>query len=45
MNAALPLAAFPLAGKLDKSSGFALAVVMGLAFYLAARNKQQPNTK
>ncbi len=41
----LPLAAFPIAGKLNKSSGFAMALVLGLAFYLAARNSPQPGQK
>lgn len=44
MSAALPLAAFPVAGKLNKSSGFAMALVLGLAFYLAARNKPQTDS-
>ncbi len=42
---ALPLAAFPVAGKAEKSTGFALALVLGLAFYLAARAQQQTKAK
>jgi len=35
----LPLAAFPIAGKVAQSSGFVFAVLIGLALYLAAKNK------
>lgn len=48
MNAPLPLAAFPVGAVSGKQAGFVVAVLVGLAFYLAARanandpKKQKP---
>jgi len=37
----LPLSAFPLAANATKSSGFVFAVLIGLAFYMAAQKKAE----
>jgi len=37
----LPLNAFPIAANTTKSSGFALAVMIGLALFISAQNKNQ----
>lgn len=37
MSAPLPLAAFPVGAASSKQAGFVVAVLVGLAFYLAAR--------
>ncbi len=42
---ALPIAAFPVATKVAGSSPFVFAVLVGLALYLAAQNKQPQNNK
>ncbi len=35
----LPLSAFPIAANATKSSGFTFAVLIGLALYMANKNK------
>lgn len=35
----LPLAAFPIGANATKSSGFAFAVLIGLALFMAQQNK------
>lgn len=42
---ALPIAAFPVAARVAGSSPFVFAVLVGLALYLAAQNKQPQNNK
>lgn len=42
---ALPIAAFPVATKVAGSSPFVFAVLIGLALYLAAQNKQPQISK
>lgn len=37
----LPLAAFPIVGKTTQSSSFVLAVLIGLAIFMATKNKTQ----
>lgn len=37
----LPLSAFPIAGKLTQSSGFVVAVLIGLAIYMANNNSDK----
>lgn len=39
MSAPLPLSAFPIGAPSGKAAGFVLAVVVGLAFFMAARAK------
>ena len=36
----LPLSAFPVATNVTKSSGFVIAVLIGLALFMAAQNKE-----
>lgn len=40
MNMPLPVAAFPVGGKAGAAATFVTAVLIGLALYLAAKNKQ-----
>lgn len=44
MNVPLPAVAFPIGGKAGATATFVTAMLIGLAFYLAARNKEQPKT-
>lgn len=39
----LPLNAFPIAANTTKSSGFTLAIIIGLAFFIAAQKKVANN--
>ncbi|OIQ92427.1 hypothetical protein GALL_256480 [mine drainage metagenome] len=39
----LPLSAFPIAANATKSSGFAFAVLIGLALFMAQQNKSKAN--
>ena len=41
----LPLSAFPMAGKASQSSVFVIAVLIGLALFIAAKNKQAITTQ
>lgn len=41
----LPVAAFPIATKLAGSSTFVVAILVGLALYMAANNSQPSNPK
>lgn len=41
----LPIAAFPVAAKLAGSSTFVVAVLVGLALYMAANNTQPSKPK
>lgn len=36
----LPLSAFPIGVNTSKSSGFVIAVLIGLAFYMASKSSQ-----
>ena len=36
----LPISAFPIAGKATQSSGFVIAILIGLAIYILERKKQ-----
>lgn len=45
MSLPLPVAMVPLVGRAVASGGFAAAVLIGLAFYVATKaNQQQPAT-
>lgn len=39
----LPLAAFPIGANTTKSSGFAIAVLIGLAVFMTQQNKTKGN--
>lgn len=41
----LPISAFPLAGKVSQSSAFVVAILIGLAIFMAAQHKQDIATK
>lgn len=41
----LPISAFPLACKATKSSAFIVAILIGLAIYMATKHKQDVATK
>ena len=41
----LPLSAFPIGANTTKSSGFVIAILIGLALYLAAQSKQSATSK
>lgn len=41
----LPIAAFPVATKLAGSSSFVVAILVGLALYMAANNSRPSNSK
>lgn len=45
MNVPLPAAAFPIASKGGAAATFVVAVVIGLAIYMAQSRKGQPSTK
>lgn len=43
MNVPLPMSAFPVGSNAGKQAGFVMAVLVGLAFYMAARaNASEP---
>lgn len=45
MNIPLPTAAFPIGHKGGAAAVFVVAVLVGLAIYMAQTNKQQPPTR
>jgi hypothetical protein len=45
MNVPLPVAAFPIGGKGGIAVTFVVAVVIGLAIYMAQSQKGQPTSK
>lgn len=45
MNVPLPTAAFPIGGKAGAAATFVTAVLIGLALYMAAKNKQPTPSK
>lgn len=44
MNIPLPPAAFPIGSKATASATFVVAILVGLALFLAAKNKPQQST-
>lgn len=42
MSASLPVSMLPLVGRAATSGGFVIAVLIGLALYMAARPQTQP---
>ena len=45
MNIPLPVAAFPIGNKGGAVAVFVVAVLVGLAIYMAQTNQQQPATR
>ena len=45
MNIPLPTAAFPIGHKGGAATAFVVAVLVGLAIYMAQTNQQQPPTR